>query len=105
MGLSPVEGLVMGTRSGDVDPALGGYLSRVEGLSAADYDRALNRESGLLGLAGVSDFRSLLERRDAGDADAALAFDVTVPPAAQVRGGVRRGARPARRPGLHGGHR
>ena len=78
MGLSPVEGLVMGTRSGDVDPALGGYLARVAGLSAEDYDRALNRESGLLALAGVSDFRTLEERRSAGDADAALAFDVTV---------------------------
>lgn len=78
MGLSPAEGLVMGTRSGDVDPALGGYLARVSGLSAQEYDRALNRESGLLGLAGVSDFRTLVERREAGDADAGLAFDVTV---------------------------
>ena len=78
MGLSPAEGLVMGTRSGDVDPALGGYLARVAGTTAEDYDRALNRESGLLGLAGVSDFRSLEERRAAGDPGAALAFDVTV---------------------------
>lgn len=78
MGLSPAEGLVMGTRSGDVDPALGGYLARVAGLSAQDYDRALNRDSGLLGLAGVSDFRTLVDRREQGDADAALAFDVTV---------------------------
>ncbi|HNV40905.1 MAG TPA: acetate/propionate family kinase, partial [Ornithinibacter sp.] len=78
MGLSPVEGLVMGTRSGDVDPALGGYLERVAGLTASDYDRALNRESGLLGLGGVSDFRTIVERRDAGDAAATLAFDVTV---------------------------
>ncbi len=78
MGLSPAEGLVMGTRSGDVDPALGGYLARVLGLSAQDYDRALNRESGLLGLSGVSDFRTLEERREAGDAEAGLAFDVTV---------------------------
>jgi acetate kinase len=78
MGLSPAEGLVMGTRSGDVDPALGGYLARVSGLSAQEYDRALNRESGLLGLSGVSDFRTVLERREAGDAEAALAFDVTV---------------------------
>lgn len=77
MGLSPVEGLVMGTRSGDVDPALGGYLSRVAGLSAEDYDRELNRGSGLLGLAGVSDFRTLVERRGQGDAEASLAFDVT----------------------------
>ena len=79
MGLSPAEGLVMGTRSGDVDPALGGYLARVAGLSAQEYDRALNRDSGLLGLAGVSDFRTLrgaVARR--GTRDAALAFDVTV---------------------------
>jgi acetate kinase len=68
----------MGTRSGDVDPALAGYLARVAELSAEDYDRALNRESGLLALAGVSDFRTLQERRSAGDADATLAFDVTV---------------------------
>jgi acetate kinase len=78
MGLSPAEGLVMGTRSGDVDPALAGYLARVAGLSAEDYDRSLNRESGLLGLSGVSDFRELEQRRAAGDAEAALAFDVTV---------------------------
>jgi len=78
MGLSPVEGLVMGTRSGDVDPALGGYLARVAGLTAQEYDRALNRESGLAGLAGASDFRTVMERRHEGDPDAALAFDVTV---------------------------
>ncbi len=78
MGLSPAEGLVMGTRSGDVDPALGGYLARVGGLSAQEYDRALNRESGLLGLTGVSDFRTVVERRAAGDAQAGLAFDVAV---------------------------
>jgi len=78
MGLSPAEGLVMGTRSGDVDPALGGYLARVLGLSAQQFDRALNRESGLLALAGASDFRALAERRAGGDAEAGLAFDVTV---------------------------
>ena len=78
MGLSPAEGLVMGTRSGDVDPALGGYLARVAHLSAQDYDTAVNRSSGLLGLAGVSDFRTVTERVAAGDPDAALALDVTV---------------------------
>ncbi|MEO6791647.1 MAG: acetate kinase [Ornithinibacter sp.] len=78
MGLTPVEGLVMGTRSGDVDPALGGYLSRVAGISAKDYDHALTRASGLLGLGGVSDFRELTTRRADGDAAATLAFDVTV---------------------------
>ena len=78
MGLSPAEGLVMGTRSGDVDPALAGYLARVAGLTAEDYDRSLNRDSGLLGLSGVSDFRALEERCQAGDVEALLAFDVTV---------------------------
>ena len=78
MGLSPAEGLVMGTRSGDVDPALGGYLARVAHLSAEDYDTAVNRRSGLLGLAGVSDFRTITERVAAGDPDARLALDVTV---------------------------
>jgi acetate kinase len=78
MGLTPTEGLVMGTRSGDVDPALAGYLARVTGLDAEGYDRALNRESGLLALGGVSDFRTLQERVDEGDEDARLAMEVTV---------------------------
>ncbi|KRF24974.1 acetate/propionate family kinase [Phycicoccus sp. Soil803] len=78
MGLSPLEGLVMGTRSGDVDPALGAYLARVADLDATAYDEALNKASGLLGLAGVSDLRELEGRRADGDADAALAFDVMV---------------------------
>jgi acetate kinase len=78
MGLSPAEGLVMGTRSGDVDPALGGYLARVAGLGAGEYDAAVNRESGLLGLAGVSDFRTVTDRVEAGDPEARLALDVTV---------------------------
>ena len=78
MGLSPLEGLVMGTRSGDVDPALGAYLARVADLDATAYDEALNKASGLLGLAGVSDLRELERRRSTGDASAALAFDVMV---------------------------
>ena len=76
MGLSPLEGLVMGTRSGDVDPALGAYLARVAGLDSAAYDEALNHDSGLKGLAGISDLREVDDRRGAGDDDAALAFDV-----------------------------
>ncbi len=78
MGLTPVEGLVMGTRSGDVDPALGGYLARVAGMSVADYDHALTRASGLLGLCDASDFRDLTARREHGDPAASLAFEVTV---------------------------
>jgi acetate kinase len=78
MGLSPLEGLVMGTRSGDVDPALGAYLSRVGECDQDGYDRALNRESGLLGLAGVSDLREVQARAEAGDEAAELALDVAV---------------------------
>lgn len=78
MGLTPLEGLVMGTRSGDVDPALSAYLGRVAGLDQQAVDTALNKESGLLGLAGVSDFREVLDRRAAGHAQAALAYDVVL---------------------------
>ena len=76
MGLTPLEGLVMGTRSGDIDPAIHGHLHREAGLSLDEIDRALYRESGLLGLSGVNDFRELERRRAAGDAAAMLAFDV-----------------------------
>lgn len=78
MGLTPTEGLVMGTRSGDVDPALAGYLARVAGLSTDGFDRAVTTESGLLALAGASDWRTVVERRAQGDDAARLAFDVTV---------------------------
>lgn len=78
MGLTPLEGLVMGTRSGDVDPSLGAYLMRVANLDAAAVDRALNKESGLLALAGVNDARTVTERYLAGDEQARLAMDVSV---------------------------
>jgi acetate kinase len=76
MGLTPLEGLVMGTRSGDIDPAVGAYLNRVAGLDFAAVDDQLQRHAGLLGLAGVNDMRTLLQRRASGDEAAALAFDV-----------------------------
>ena len=76
MGLTPLEGLVMGTRGGDLDPGLPGHLARVAGMSIEDFDRALSKESGLLGLTGSADFRELHARRDAGDTDADLAFGV-----------------------------
>ncbi len=75
MGLTPLEGLVMGTRPGDLDPALAFYLS-TQGVSIEDFDRALNKSSGLLGLTGSNDFRAVLAALDAGDADARLALDV-----------------------------
>ena len=76
MGLTPLEGLVMGTRSGDVDPALVLHLRRSAGLGVEEVDDLLNGGSGLLGLAGASDMREVHRRIAAGDADAALALDV-----------------------------
>lgn len=76
MGLTPLEGLVMGTRSGDVDPALWSHLGRTRGLSLQDIDAALNGRSGLRALAGDNDLREVHRRIAAGDAAAALALDV-----------------------------
>ena len=78
MGLTPLQGLVMGTRSGDVDPGLHSYLHRETGMSVEDVDRLLNQQSGLKGLSGVNDFRALQQRRQEGDEDARLAFEVYV---------------------------
>ncbi|QIM15280.1 acetate kinase [Leucobacter insecticola] len=77
MGLTPLEGLVMGTRSGDIDPGLMLHLLRA-GYDAAQLDNLLNKRSGLMGLAGSNDFRDLLAAADSGDAAAQLAFDVYV---------------------------
>ncbi|WP_432955439.1 acetate/propionate family kinase [Micromonospora haikouensis] len=76
MGMSPLEGLVMGTRSGDLDPTIVFHLRREAGMGVDEIDDLLNHRSGLLGLAGVNDMREVLARRDAGDPAAALAFDV-----------------------------
>ena len=77
MGLTPLEGLVMGTRSGDVDPNLHDFLAKQSGLDLAHITEALNKKSGLLGLSGASnDMRALLEAREQGSARAALAIDV-----------------------------
>ncbi|GAA3393477.1 acetate/propionate family kinase [Cryptosporangium minutisporangium] len=75
MGLSPLEGLVMGTRSGDLDPAVPFHLIRA-GLDPADVEKILTSRSGLRGLAGVSDMREVRAAADEGDAGARLARDV-----------------------------
>ncbi|MDE0232446.1 MAG: acetate kinase [bacterium] len=78
MGMTPLEGLVMGTRSGDLDPAVVFHLLEA-GLSASEIRRGLEREGGLLGLSGISsDFRRLAEATRAGDPSAALAVEVFV---------------------------
>jgi acetate kinase len=78
MGLTPLEGLVMGTRSGDLDPSVAGYIAGAAGLSPDKLEAALNRESGLEGLCGDSDLREVLEREASGDERAKLAVDVYV---------------------------
>ncbi len=76
MGLGPLEGLVMGTRSGDLDATVLLHLHRVGKLSVDEIDDLLNQRSGLRGLAGDNDMRTIVQRRAAGDAAAGLAFDV-----------------------------
>ncbi|SEO23407.1 acetate/propionate family kinase [Actinacidiphila rubida] len=78
MGLTPLEGLVMGTRSGDVDPGVLLHLERVGGLDTDEVDRLLNKRSGLLGLCGANDMREIGRRMAEGDESAQLAFDVYV---------------------------
>lgn len=77
MGLTPLEGVVMGTRSGDVDPSLHSFLAANLGWDIYKIDRMLNKESGLLGLSGLSnDMRSLIEASEQGNEDATLAIEV-----------------------------
>jgi acetate kinase len=76
MGMSPLEGLVMGTRSGDLDPTVIFHLRREAGMGVDEIDDLLNHRSGLLGLTGANDMREVLARRADGDAAAALAFDI-----------------------------
>ena len=77
MGLTPLEGLVMGTRSGDIDPAIMEFIAKKENLDIAGIMNVLNKKSGVEGISGVSsDFRDLEEAADNGNARAALAIDV-----------------------------
>ena len=78
MGFTPLEGLVMATRAGTIDPGIVLWLIQSGGLSAAEVADGLERNSGLAGLAGTADMREVLERRARGDAGAGLAFDVYV---------------------------
>jgi acetate kinase len=78
MGMTPLQGLVMATRSGDIDPGALFHLHRVAGLSVDEIDTLLNRRSGVQGLSGVSDFRDLHRLIGTGDANARLALDVWV---------------------------
>lgn len=77
MGFTPLEGLMMGTRSGNVDPSLVGFLTRREGVDTAEVEGWLNKRSGLLGISGTSrDVRELLDAEASGDGSAALALEM-----------------------------
>lgn len=76
MGLTPLEGLVMGTRSGDIDPSVVGYLSRTADMGVDDIESMLNQRSGVLGLSGQRDFRRLRTMIESGDPAAQLAYSV-----------------------------
>lgn len=76
MGMTPMEGLVMGSRAGDVDPGLFSYLSRTLGLDIADIEHALNHDSGLKALAGSADLRAVEQLAAQGDANAQLAIQL-----------------------------
>lgn len=78
MGLTPLQGLVMGTRSGDIDPAAIFYLSREAGMGLDELDSMLNKESGLLGLSGLSDMRDVVDAALANNSEAAEALDIYV---------------------------
>ncbi|MCP4578311.1 MAG: acetate kinase, partial [Deltaproteobacteria bacterium] len=76
MGMTPLEGLVMGTRTGDVDPALPFFLADHLKMSLHEIDDLLNKESGLKGLCGTNDMREVLEKRKDNDERAKIALDV-----------------------------
>jgi acetate kinase len=75
MGMTPLEGLIMGTRSGDLDPAVSAYIARQTGRGAEEIDLTLNKESGLLALAGSNDMRDVDAAAAKGDQAARLALD------------------------------
>jgi acetate kinase len=79
MGFTPQEGVPMGTRSGTVDPTVVTYIMKKEGITADEAEKLLNSKSGLLGVSGVSsDCRDVLEAKDQGNKQAALAIDILV---------------------------
>jgi acetate kinase len=77
MGLTPLDGLVMGTRSGDLDTGIIPYIMKERNMNIEEIDQALNKESGVLGISGVSnDFRDIGEAAEAGNKRAKLALDI-----------------------------
>jgi len=76
MGLTPLEGLVMGTRTGDIDPAVVAHLGRAAGMTIDEIDDLLNKQSGMLGLTGYSDMRDVHKAAESGDHDAQVGLQI-----------------------------
>lgn len=76
MGMTPLEGLIMGTRCGDIDPSIHGYLSRTLGMDLDEIENLLNHDSGLKGLCGISDMREVHQLAHDGDKQAQLAIEM-----------------------------
>jgi acetate kinase len=76
MGLTPLEGLVMGTRSGDIDPALHFFMMRETGMSADELERSLNSHGGLKGICGLNDMREIIDQAGKGNDRAELAMEI-----------------------------
>ena len=76
MGFTPLPGLVMGTRTGDLDPSIAAYVCRHTGMTIDEFDTLMSKKSGLLGLTGMSDMRDIWAAVDADDDAAKLAMDV-----------------------------
>ena len=78
MGLTPLEGLIMGTRCGSIDAAIIPYMERVAGISAQEMDNIMNKKSGLYGICGASDLREIFAKMEQGDERAKLAFEMLI---------------------------
>ena len=78
MGLTPLEGLIMGTRCGSIDPAIVPFLEEKKNYSAAEVDAIMNKQSGLLGICGLTDMRDVHAAAENGDEKAKLAIDMLV---------------------------
>ena len=76
MGLTPLAGIMMGTRSGDIDPSIIERICKTRNLEAFEVTKMLNKESGLFGVSGVSDYRDVLKKKEEGDEKASLALDI-----------------------------
>ena len=76
MGMTPLAGVMMGSRCGDIDPAIAGYIAETKGISLKEVDDILNKESGLKGICGMNDMRDIHESVEKGDMNAELALDM-----------------------------